>query len=124
MTPCESWLAPWEEKGDYQKAIASSGEEEAQTLRAALASRGARGYWQRKLEILLRGRRPSDRSGFTAIARCYMHLGKREEALQTLEKGYQMHDRFLIYWLPIYEEFDPQRSEPRYQKMLHGLGIS
>ena len=53
-----------------------------------------------------------------------MHLGKREQALQALEKGYQMHDRYLIFWLPIYEEFDPLRSEPRFQKMLRGLGIS
>ena len=93
-------------------------------LRAALASGGEQGYWQRKLEILLRGRDPSNRNDFTAIARCYMHLGKRGEALQALEKGYQMHDRFLIFWLPIYEEFDPLRSDPRFQDMLHGLGIS
>jgi tetratricopeptide (TPR) repeat protein len=114
----------WEQKGEYLKAIESSSEEEAPTLRAALASGGERGYWQRKLEILLSGRGPRDRNGYTAIARCYMHLGKREEALQALEKGYQMHDRYLIFWLPIYQEFDPLRSEPRFQKMLHGLGIS
>jgi TolB-like protein/DNA-binding winged helix-turn-helix (wHTH) protein/Tfp pilus assembly protein PilF len=114
----------WEQKGEYLKAIESSSEEEAPTLRAALASGGEQGYWQRKLEILLRGRGPSDRNGFTAIARCYMHLGKREEALRALEKGYQMHDRYLIFWLPIYEEFDPLRAEPRFQKMLHGFGIS
>jgi len=114
----------WEQKGEYLKAIESSSEEEAPTLRAALASGGERGYWQRKLGILLSGRGPSDRNGYTAIARCYMHLGKREEALQALEKGYQMHDRYLIFWLPIYQEFDPLRSEPRFQKMLHGLGIS
>ena len=122
----ENWrlATTWEQKGDYLKAIEASSEEEAPTLRAALASRGERGYWQRKLEILLSGRDPNDRSGFTAIARCYMHLGKREQALQALEKGYQMHDRYLIFWLPIYEEFDPLRSEPRFQKMLHGLGVS
>jgi TolB-like protein/DNA-binding winged helix-turn-helix (wHTH) protein/Tfp pilus assembly protein PilF len=114
----------WEQKGEYQKAIEATSPEDAPTLRAALASGGERGYWQRKLEILLSGRDPNDRSGFTAIARCYMHLGKREQALQALEKGYQMHDRYLIFWLPIYEEFDPLRSEPRFQKMLRGLGIS
>jgi len=26
-------------------------------------------------------------------------------------------------WLPIREEFDPLQSEPRFQKMLRGLGI-
>jgi TolB-like protein/DNA-binding winged helix-turn-helix (wHTH) protein/Tfp pilus assembly protein PilF len=114
----------WEQKGEYRKAIEASSEEEAPMLRAALASGGEQGYWQRKLEILLSGRDPSDRNEFTAIARCYMHLGKREEALEALEKGYKMRDRFLIFWLPVYEEFDPLRSEPRFQKMLHGLGMS
>lgn len=114
----------WEQKGEYLKAIESSSEEEIPTLRAAFATGGERGYWRRKLEILLNGRSPRDRSGFTAIARCYMRLGKREDALRALEEGYQMHDRYLIFWLPIYEEFDPLRSEPRFQKMLHGLGVS
>jgi hypothetical protein len=54
-----------------------------------------------------------------------MHLGKREEALKALEKSFQRRDNYrLIFWLPAYEEFDPLRSEPRFQKMLHGLGIS
>jgi TolB-like protein/DNA-binding winged helix-turn-helix (wHTH) protein/Tfp pilus assembly protein PilF len=113
----------WEQKGEYQKAIeadAEGGEE----LRAALASGGTRGYWQRKLEILLRGRSPDDRRGFSAIARCYMHLGQQEEALKTLEKGYQMRDPYLILWLPVYEEFDPLRTDPRFQNMLHGLGFA
>jgi TolB-like protein len=92
--------------------------------RAALASGGEQGYWQRKLELLLIGRNPNDRYGFSAIARAYMHLGKKEEALQALEKGYEMHDPYLIFWLPAHAEFDPLRSEPRFQKMLHGLGVS
>jgi TolB-like protein/DNA-binding winged helix-turn-helix (wHTH) protein/Tfp pilus assembly protein PilF len=114
-------VVSWEQRGEYQKAIDADG---ASELNAALASGGARGYWQRKLEIMLRERKPDDRDGFSAIARCYMHLGKPEEALKTLEKGYQMRDPRLIFWLPIHEEFDPLRSNPRFQEMLHGLGIS
>jgi TolB-like protein/DNA-binding winged helix-turn-helix (wHTH) protein/Tfp pilus assembly protein PilF len=118
----------WEQKGEYQKAIKAlhggEAEQEASELRDALASRGARGYWQSKLEILLRQRTPEDRYGFSAIARCYMRIGKREEAIASLEKGYEMHDPYLIFWLPVYEEFDPLRSDPRFQRMLHGLGIS
>ena len=127
----------WEQKGEYQKAIDTSvrgriaeGESpekanrDVADLRTALSSSGPGGYWQRKLEILLRDRKPDDRGGFAPMARCYMHLGKREEALQTLEKGYQMRDFRLILWLPAYEEFDPLRSDPRFQKILHGLGIS
>jgi TolB-like protein/DNA-binding winged helix-turn-helix (wHTH) protein/Tfp pilus assembly protein PilF len=114
----------WEQKGEYRKAIEATGPEDAPTLRAALASGGEQGYWQRKLELLLSGRNPNDRYGFSAIARAYMHLGKKEEALQALEKGYEMHDPYLIFWLPAHAEFDPLRSEPRFQKMLHGLGVS
>jgi TolB-like protein/DNA-binding winged helix-turn-helix (wHTH) protein/Tfp pilus assembly protein PilF len=107
----------WEQKGEYEKAIAASGDQ-ASELGRAFASGGARAYWQRKLELLLQ-----EKYGFSAIARCYMHLGMREEALKALEKGYRMRDPYLIFWLPIYEEFDPLRSEPRFQKMLHGLGF-
>jgi TolB-like protein/DNA-binding winged helix-turn-helix (wHTH) protein/Tfp pilus assembly protein PilF len=116
-------VVSWEQKGEYQKAV-EAGAEGGSELSAALASGGARGYWQRKLDILLRGRTPDDRGGFSAIARCYMRLGKREEAIQTLEKAYQMRDPHLIFWLPTYEEFDPLRSDRRFQEMLHGLGIS
>jgi TolB-like protein/DNA-binding winged helix-turn-helix (wHTH) protein/tetratricopeptide (TPR) repeat protein len=127
----------WEQKGEYQKAIDTGvrgriieGESpekanrDVAEIRAALVSDGASGYWQRKLEILLRDRKPDDRGGFSPIARCYMHLGKREEALQTLEKAYQLRDSRLILWLPAYEEFDPLRSDARFQKILRGLGIS
>jgi tetratricopeptide (TPR) repeat protein len=112
-----------EQKGEYQKAIEAH-PDDASELGAALASGGARGYWQRKLEIQLRGRTPDSRGGFTPIARSYMHLGKREEALQTLEKAYQVRDPRLMFWLPAFEEFDPLRSEPRFQKLLHDLDIS
>jgi tetratricopeptide (TPR) repeat protein len=113
----------WEQRGEYQKAI-DTGATEVSHLGPALAAGGPRGYWQGKLESLLQGRRPGERYGFSAIARCYMHLGKREEALKTLEKAYQMRDPYLIFWLPVYEEFDPLRSNPRFQRMLHGLGVS
>jgi hypothetical protein len=53
-----------------------------------------------------------------------MRLGKREEALQTLERAYQVRDPRLMFWLPAFEEFDPLRSEPRFQKLLHDLGLS
>jgi TolB-like protein/DNA-binding winged helix-turn-helix (wHTH) protein/Tfp pilus assembly protein PilF len=112
----------WEQRGEYQKAI-DAGTAGVSDLGPALAAGGPRGYWQRKLESLLQERRPGDRYGFSSIARCYMHLGKREEALKTLEKAYQMRDPFLIFWLPVYEEFDPLRSDPRFQKLLHGLGV-
>jgi TolB-like protein/DNA-binding winged helix-turn-helix (wHTH) protein/Tfp pilus assembly protein PilF len=125
----------WEQKGEYHKAIetfresgrigpeaAHEGQESA-ALGDAFAAGGVPAYWQRKLETLLKEQRPQERYGFSGIARCYMRLGKPEQALKTLELGYRRHDPYLIFWLPIYEEFDPLRAEPRFQKMLHGLGM-
>ena len=53
-----------------------------------------------------------------------MHLGKREEALKALEEAYERRDHYLIMWISVYKEYDPLRSDPRFQKMLHGLGMS
>jgi tetratricopeptide (TPR) repeat protein len=103
----------WEQKGEYQKAI-EAGSKDA-SLSAAFASGGDRGYWQRRLEM---------GGGLAQRARWYMRLGKREEALRALEKAYQRHDCHLLLWLPAYEEFDPLRSEPRFQKLRHDLGLS
>jgi len=123
----------WEQKGEYQKAIDTSvrgriaagiapekANREVSELRAALAAGGPRGYWQYKFDRI----RPDDRWGLGA-AICYMHLGKREEALKALEETYQHRDDpYLIMWLPVREEFAPLRSDPRFQKLLHDLGIS
>jgi len=109
-----------EQKGEYQKAleIADPSNPEVPGLRAALASGGERGYWQQKLNNIP----PNERSGVHA-ATCYMHLGRREEALKALEQSYQRRGQDVSLWLPIREEFDPLQSDPRFQKMLEGMGI-
>ncbi len=114
-----------EQKGEYLEAseAAYSGQD-ALSLKQAFAKSGADGYWQRKLELLVRDRDPKSRYGFSPIARCYMHLRKREDAIRTLQAAYNRHDPFLIFWLPAYEEFDPLHSDPRFQRMLRGLGQS
>ena len=109
-----------EQKGEYQKALetADPGDPDVAGLRAALASGGERGYWQQKLNNIPL----NERTGVHA-ATCYMHLGRREEALKALEASYQRRGQDVSLWLPIREEFDPLQSEPRFQKMLHGMGI-
>jgi len=109
-----------EQKGEYQKALdtADPGDPGVAGLRAALASGGERGYWQQKLNNIP----PNERTGVHA-ATCYMHLGRREEALKALEESYQRRGQDVSLWLPIREEFDPLRSDPRFQRMLEGMGI-
>ena len=109
-----------EQKGEYQKALetADPGKPQIAGLRAALASGGERGYWQQKLNNI-----PLNKRTGVHAATCYMHLGMREEALQALEESYQRRGQDVSLWLPIREEFDPLQSDPRFQKMLEGIGI-
>ena len=109
-----------EQKGEYQKALetAEPGDPEVAGLRAALTSEGERGYWQQKLNNIPL----NERTGVQA-AICYMHLGRREEALKALEASYQRRGQDVSLWLPIREEFDPLQSDPRFQRMLEGMGI-
>ncbi len=121
----------WDQRGEYQKAIDTrvrgrivGGESpekanrDVARLRAALASGGPRGMWQYELDKI-----PADERYSTGPASLYMRLGNREEALNALERGYQRREHYLIMWI-ISPEFDALRSEPRFQKILHDLGIS
>jgi TolB-like protein/DNA-binding winged helix-turn-helix (wHTH) protein/tetratricopeptide (TPR) repeat protein len=110
-----------QQKGEYQKALETADPRDPGVIRlkAALASGGPRGYWQQILNDIP----PDQRTGLGA-AYCYMHLGRREEALRALEISYERRDNLLLpLWLPIREEFDPLQSDPRFQKMLKGMGI-
>ena len=121
----------WDQRGEYQKAIDTrvrgrivGGESPEKAnrdvagLRAALASGGPRGMWQYELDKI-----PADERYSTGPASLYMRLGNREEALNALEKGYQRREHYLIMWI-ISPEFDALHSEPRFQKILHDLGLS
>jgi tetratricopeptide (TPR) repeat protein len=110
-----------EQKGEYEKALETADQSDPNIarLRSALASGGERGYWQQMLDNIP----PSQRTGVGA-ATCYMHLGKREEALKALEESYHRRGQDVARWLPIRPEFDPLQSDPRFQTMLQGLGIT
>jgi tetratricopeptide (TPR) repeat protein len=121
----------YDQKGERQKAIDTrvrgrivGGESPEKAnrdvagLRAALASGGPRGKCQYELDKIPLAERYS-----TGPAGLYMCLGNKEEALNALEKGYQNREPYLIVWI-LAPEFDALRSEPRYQKILHDLGLS
>jgi hypothetical protein len=57
------------------------------------------------------------------LASVYVGLGDREQTLSALELAYQEHDQVVIY-LKVAPDYDRFRSEPRFQKILRGLGLS
>ena len=110
-----------EQKGEYEKALETADQSDPNIarLRAALASGGERGYWQQMLNNI-----PASKRTGVGAATCYMHLGKREEALKALEESYERRGQDVALWLPVRPEFDPLQSDPRFQRMLQGLGIT
>ncbi len=57
-----------------------------------------------------------------SIALIYFVLGKREQALDWLEKGYEEKAFFMI-WLKVDPRWDSLRSEPRFVSLLQKMGF-
>jgi TolB-like protein/DNA-binding winged helix-turn-helix (wHTH) protein len=55
-------------------------------------------------------------------ASCANQKGERSVALDWLEKSYQHHDYWLLF-INVDPEMDPIRSDPRFQALIHRLGI-
>ncbi len=56
------------------------------------------------------------------MAVLYMGLGDKEQAITALQKGYEDRNNQLI--LLGSPEFDPLKSDPRYQDLLRRIGLT
>jgi len=61
-------------------------------------------------------RRPYDVAHFALV------MGNRSLALEWLEKSYQHHDYWMLF-INVDPEYDPIRSDPRFQEIIHRLGV-
>jgi TolB-like protein/DNA-binding winged helix-turn-helix (wHTH) protein len=61
-------------------------------------------------------RRPYDVAHFALV------MGNRSLALDWLEKSYQHHDYWMLF-INVDPEYDPIRSDPRFQAIIHRLGV-
>ena len=57
-----------------------------------------------------------------AIARDYASLGEKDKAFAWLEKSFQEREGDLIY-LNVDDRFAALRSDPRFQNLLHLIGL-
>ena len=56
------------------------------------------------------------------IASVYVALGDNERGIAWLEKAYEERAELLVF-LKVAPNFDPVRSDPRYIKIMQGVGL-
>lgn len=59
----------------------------------------------------------------TFIGLIYTALGDREEAFKWLDKAYEARSSWMT-WLKVEPKFDPLRSDPRFNELMHRVGIA
>ena len=57
------------------------------------------------------------------LARIYVGLGEKEQALSWLRKSYDEHSDHVLS-LRIEPTYDPLRADPRFTELLRGVGLS
>src|SRR5258705_6748633 len=130
-----AWI--WQEKAEYEKAIeelrlssspesrdSPDGKKTFHRLADAYAARGANGYWREMLALALERYKPGAHYGTEDIAALYSRLGEEDKALDWLEKGYAVHDPYMMFGMVTSSAYDPLRSHPRFQKLLRELNLS
>ena len=83
-------------------------------LGRAYQQSGVSGFRNWKLAEAKRRKAPYD------LAMAYAGVGDTEQAMKWLEASYQQHDWEMVQ-LPMFRVWDPVRSDPRFQELLHRL---
>jgi TolB-like protein/DNA-binding winged helix-turn-helix (wHTH) protein/Flp pilus assembly protein TadD len=88
-------------------------------LRAGAAQGGIKGFWEQRLQELLK--EPEVRA--YSVASAYMRLGDGDRALQWLEKHYAERGAW-IRGLKVQPQWDPLRADPRFQDLLRRANMT
>ena len=116
----------YEQQRDYARAVEqrrdafvlSGATRDAESLANAYAQGGAEAYWRKRVEL---ARRPPAASAVD-LAILYARQGDRDTALRSLERAYQEHSPWLNF-MACEPAFDSLRSDLRFQKLAHEIGL-
>ena len=84
---------------------------------------GAKGYWEKNLELRIESAKRGSMVSPTAMAQAYARTGDKDRAFEWLEKAYTERDQYLFYNLKVEKDFDSLRSDPRYANLLQRIGL-
>jgi DNA-binding winged helix-turn-helix (wHTH) protein/TolB-like protein len=91
----------------------------AKELGRAYKAHGLKGLWERQIEI---EKSSNDYVSPMSIADNYVHLGQKDQALDYLEKAFEVHDGWLLFIKPS-PRYDMLRSEPRFINLLRKMKL-
>ncbi|MCA1637575.1 MAG: hypothetical protein LC768_04450, partial [Acidobacteria bacterium] len=129
-----AWV--YQEKGMFEEAIAELEKgnilegknieevaREKTQITNALRTSGAKGYWQKLLDLTKEdAQRKGEPVNPADISTFYAHLNKRDEAFEWLEKAYQERSGDLAF-LKVSPEWDNLRTDPRFSDLLRRVGL-
>jgi len=95
----------------------------ANMLKDGYQKSGAKGYWEKMLELRIENMKRGYTSSPTIMAEAYARTGDKDHAFEWLEKAYTERDQYLFYNLKTAYHFDGIRSDPRYEKLLQRIGL-
>jgi tetratricopeptide (TPR) repeat protein len=111
----------YSKQGHYQQALAAfPAQTRAPLLEKAFAKEGMRGFWKALADITISDRLNSSRAYF--IAETYSLMGDTDLALSWLETAADQHN-FFMPWIGVNPAFDVLRPHPRFQALLHRVGL-
>jgi DNA-binding winged helix-turn-helix (wHTH) protein/TolB-like protein len=95
----------------------------ANMLKDGYQKSGAKGYWEKMLELRIENMKQGYTSSPTVMAEAYSRTGDKDRAFEWLEKAYTERDHYLFYNLKTAYHFDVVRSDPRYANLLQRIGL-
>ena len=121
--------AYWE-KGRFDESVAEMNRryeligrnDEVPLLEQAYSSSGLKGFWQKRLQLLLERSKHTYMSP-SGVAFNYAKLSEKSRALDWLERAYREHDHDLVY-LEVDPVWDSLRAEPRFQALLKRMRLA
>jgi serine/threonine-protein kinase len=121
-TATERYSQAITELEQYRDAMPTEEEELLASLGHVYALQGKKQEAEKLLAELMQRSRKTYVSPYL-IAYIFAGLGDREHALAALEQAYQEHDHYMMY-VKVDPKFDQLHSEPRFQTLLRGIGLS
>ena len=113
-------------QGRHQEAIEQLKRLQTTTdieLKAGLYARAGRRDESLKLLRELKARATREYVSPVSLARVYIGLGDKEQALVWLRKAYDERSAYLVN-IGVHPAYDPLRSDPRFDELLRGIGLA